>query len=78
MSIDTKLELAKQEYVNAINKINTKYGIPLCLAEILLGGILQEVINVKNNNVSAELTQLEKEQREKAKKKGKKHKKGRK
>ena len=63
MSIDLKIELAKQEYVNTINEINKKYDLPFTIVEMLLSGILNEVHNIKIN-------QIEKEQEELAKKDG--------
>ena len=63
MSIDLKIELAKQEYVNTINEINKKYDLPFTIVEMLLSGILNEVHNIK-------ITQIEKEQEELAKKDG--------
>lgn len=63
MSIDLKIELAKQEYVNTINEINKKYDLPFTIVEMLLSGILNEVHNIK-------ITQIEKEQEELEKKDG--------
>lgn len=63
MSIDLKVEKAKQEYVNAINEINKKYDLPFTIVEMLLSGILNEVHNIK-------ITQIEKEREELAKKDG--------
>lgn len=63
MSIDLKIEKAKQEYVNTINEINKKYDLPFTIVEMLLSGILNEVHNIKIN-------QIEKEQEELAKKDG--------
>ena len=63
MSIDLKIEKAKQEYVNTINEINKKYDLPFTIVEMLLSGILNEVHNIKT-------TQIEKEQEELAKKDG--------
>mgnify|MGYP000917244265 FL=1 len=63
MSIDLKVEKAKQEYVNTINEINKKYDLPFTIVEMLLSGILNEVHNIK-------ITQIEKEREELAKKDG--------
>lgn len=57
MSIDLKIELAKQEYVDAINEINNKYELPLSIIEIILNGISNEVHNMK-------IVQIQKEQEE--------------
>lgn len=54
MSIDYKVELAKDEYVKVINEINEKYDLPLTIVEILLNGILLEVNNMKNFNIEEE------------------------
>lgn len=61
MSIDLKMELAKQEYVNAINEINKKYELPLSIIEVILNGICNEVHNMK-------IMQIQKEQEELSKK----------
>ena len=60
MSIDLKMELAKQEYVDAINKINEKYELPISIIGIILNGICNEVHNMK-------ITQIQQEQQELAK-----------
>lgn len=61
MSIDLKMELAKQEYVNSINEINQKYELPLSIIEVILNGICNEVHNMK-------IMQIQKEQEELSKK----------
>lgn len=61
MSIDLKMELAKQEYVNDINEINQKYELPLSIIEVILNGICNEVHNMK-------IMQIQKEQEELSKK----------
>lgn len=54
MSMDLKIELAKEEYVNAINEISNKYELPLTIIEVLLNGILNEVANMKTINITKE------------------------
>lgn len=54
MSMDLKIELAKEEYVDAINEISNKYELPLTIIEILLNGILNEVANMKAINITKE------------------------
>ena len=54
MSMDLKIELAKDEYVNAINEISNKYELPLTIIEVLLNGILNEVANMKAINITQE------------------------
>ena len=54
MSMDLKIELAKEEYVNAINEISNKYKLPLTIIEVLLNGILNEVANMKAINITKE------------------------
>ena len=54
MSEDLKIELAKDEYVDAINEISNKYELPLTIIEILLNGILNEVANMKAINITKE------------------------
>ena len=60
MSIDLKMELAKQEYVDAINKINEKYELPISIIEIILNGICNEVHNMKITQIQQELAKQEK------------------
>jgi len=64
MSIDLKMELAKQEYVKAINEINDKYEIPISIVEILLAAILNEVSIMKNNKIAQEMEEQVKKQDE--------------
>lgn len=54
MSMDLKIEMAKEEYVNAINEISNKYELPLTIIEVLLNGILNEVANMKAINITKE------------------------
>lgn len=58
MSMDLKIELAKDEYVNAINEISNKYELPLTIIEVLLNAILNEVTNMKNINIAKEKEKL--------------------
>lgn len=58
MSMDLKIEMAKDEYVNAINEINNKYELPLTVIEVLLNAILNEVANMKNINIAKEKEEL--------------------
>ena len=54
MSMDLKIEMAKEEFVNAINEISNKYKLPLTIIEVLLNGILNEVANMKAINITQE------------------------
>lgn len=62
MSMDLKLELAKEEYVNSINEINKKYDLPLSFVELILQGILVEVSNIKTEKILKEKNDLEKKE----------------
>lgn len=62
MSMDLKLELAKEEYVNSINEINKKYDLPLSFVELILQGILVEVSNIKAEKILKEKSDLEKKE----------------
>ena len=64
MSIDLKMELAKQEYVNAINEINQKYELPLSIVEIILNGISSEVHTMKVLQIQKEQEELSKNEKE--------------
>lgn len=61
MSLDYKTNLAKQEYVDAINNINEKYDLPLTIVEILLNAILLEVSNMKIAKIQEEKIKAENE-----------------
>lgn len=65
MSIDLKVEKAKQEYVNTINEINKKYDLPFTIVEMLLSGILNEVHNIKITQIEKEQEELEKKESDK-------------
>ena len=58
MSMDLKIELAKEEYVDAINEISNKYGLPLTIIEVLINGILNEVANMKAINIAEEKAKI--------------------
>jgi len=60
MSIDLKIELTKQEYVDAINEINQKYELPLSIIEVILNGICNEVHNMKKMKIQKEQEELSK------------------
>jgi hypothetical protein len=62
MSMDLKLELAKEEYVKSINEINKKYDLPLSFVELILQGILVEVSNIKTEKILKEKSDLEKKE----------------
>lgn len=67
MSMDLKIEMAKEEFVNAINEISNKYGLPLTIIEILLNGILNEVANMKAINIAKEREKIKEESENNAK-----------
>ena len=41
------MEKAKADYVNAINEVTKKYDLDICLVEILIGGIYNETLRLK-------------------------------
>ena len=61
MSMDLKIELAKDEYVNAINEISNKCDLPLTIIEVLLNAILNEVTNMKTINIAKEKEKIKEE-----------------
>ena len=61
MSMDLKIEMAKEEFVNAINEISNKYDLPLTIIKILLNAILNEVANMKAINITKEIEKIKEE-----------------
>ena len=47
MNLTLKMENAKTDYVNAINEVTQKYDLDICLVEILIGGIYNETLRLK-------------------------------
>lgn len=47
MNLTLKMEKAKTDYVNAINEVTQKYDLDICLVEILIGGIYNETLRLK-------------------------------
>lgn len=47
MNLTLKMEKAKTDYVNAINEVTKKYDLDICLVEILIGGIYNETLRLK-------------------------------
>ena len=47
MNLTLKMEKAKIDYVNAINEVTNKYDLDICLVEILIGGIYNEILRLK-------------------------------
>lgn len=70
MSIDLKMELTKQEYVNAINKINEKYELPISIIEIILSSICNEVHTMKILQIQQEKEELAKQENKDEKRDG--------
>lgn len=70
MSIDLKMESTKQEYVNAINKINEKYELPISIIEIILSSICNEVHTMKILQIQQEKEELAKQENKDEKRDG--------
>ena len=47
MNLTLKMEKAKTDYVNAINEVTKKYDLDIYLVEILIGGIYNEILRLK-------------------------------
>ena len=47
MNLTLKMEKAKIDYVNAINEVTKKYDLDICLVEIIIGGIYNETLRLK-------------------------------
>lgn len=55
MSLTLKMEKAKQEYIEAINEITKKYDLDICLVEIEIGAIYNEILRLKQNELQKAL-----------------------
>ena len=61
MNLTLKMEKAKNDYVNAINEITQKYDLDICLVEILIGGIYNEILRLKQVVLQKAIEQENKE-----------------
>lgn len=64
MSIDLKLEMAKNEYVNAINTINNKYDLEASLVEIIMKNLLSQVSAFKQAKIEKDLIEYNNSKKE--------------
>lgn len=64
MSIDLKIDLAKQEYVNAINSINNKYDLEASLVEIIMKDLLSQVSAFKQAKIEKDLIEYNNSKKE--------------
>lgn len=72
-TIDVIMEISKNEIVDSINKTCEKNGLPLCLLNIILSGILNEVNNMTQQELQKNMTtylENQKEEKEASKKRG--------
>ena len=63
MNLTLKMEKAKIDYVNAINEVTKKYDLDICLVEILIGGIYNEILRLKQVSLQ-EATEKENKKKE--------------
>lgn len=59
-SMALTLEQAKEEYVNAINKVTEKYNLSYYFVDLVLGVIYGQVNQLKQQELIAERTKQEK------------------
>lgn len=59
-SMALMLEKAKEEYVNAINKVTEKYKLSYYFVDLVLGAIYGQVNQLKQQELIAERTKQEK------------------
>lgn len=57
-----KIELAKQDYVKAINEVTNRYNIPITVLETILGQIHSEVYKMKIQQIETEKLEYNKEE----------------
>lgn len=67
-TIDVRMELSKNEIVDSINNICEKHGLPLCLLNIILANILNEVNGMTQQELQKNMTAYLESQKEEKKK----------
>lgn len=63
-TIDVRMELSKNEIVDSINKICEEHGLPLCLLNIILANILNEVNSMTQQELQKNMTTYLESQKE--------------
>lgn len=61
-TLDVIMELSKNEIVDSINKTCEKNGLPLCLLNIILSNILNEVNNMTQQELQKNMSEYLKEE----------------
>lgn len=52
--MNLKIENARKEYYEAIQKISEKYQLPIIITEMIIGFIYSEIVMLKNQTIQKE------------------------
>lgn len=74
MKINVAMQLAKNDIINSINEIITRYNLPICLLVGIIEDLNTEIHNLSDNELKADMDAYFKELSKEEKKKNKKEK----
>lgn len=74
MKINVAMQLAKNDIINSINDIITRYNLPICLLVGIIEDLNTEIHNLSDNELKADMDAYFKELSKEEKKKNKKEK----
>lgn len=74
MKINVAMQLAKNDIINSINDIITKYNLPICLLVGMIDELATEIHNLSDNELKSDMEAYFKELAKEEKKKNKKEK----
>ena len=72
MQIDVAMELAKNEIVNNINEVSSKYNLPFCLLNNIIQAIALETNNLTQQELAKNMEDYKRQQNMEIYKKAKK------
>jgi hypothetical protein len=62
MQIDVAMELAKNEIVNNINEVSSKYNLPFCLLNNIIQAIALETNNITQQELAKNMEDYKRQQ----------------
>lgn len=74
MKINVAMQLAKNDIINNINEVITKYNLPICLLVGIIEDLNTEIHNLSDNELKADMDAYFKELSKEEKKNNKKEK----